>query len=88
MTTRTMTPVFDGAVDLPVRVGWYPCWPKRLGLDWHEWRTERRYWNGRRFSMCVEIGDSDDLQERCKNSPSILENNQLYWCGLTAPDES
>ena len=88
MTTRTLTPVFDGAIDLPVRVGWYPCWPKRLGRDWPDRDPGRRYWDGRWFSVYVKIGECDDMQDQCKKTLCSLSNNELYWCGLTAPYES
>lgn len=83
MTTRTLTPVFDGAVDLPVRVGWYPCWPKMNGNQCSGLR--RQFWDGTQFSAPAFVGESDRLASIAQRTKSIYNTDELYWCGLTAP---
>lgn len=79
--TYELTPPFDGAKDLPVHVGWYPSAPKHDVID----PDERRYWNGSHFSILVCVGNSEQEQEQYKKQPSWWANDQLHWCGLTAP---
>lgn len=81
MTDRELTPVFDGAKDLPVRVGWYPCALKGKTFN----PNVRRFWNGEYFSVWVRVGESSKQQESAKAKRSLFKTSQLYWCGLTAP---
>lgn len=75
MSKRELTPPFDGAVDLPVRVGWYACaWKcgtlRNTPPD--SWPLHK--WSGDRFST-----SGDESVE------AILPNSEYLWCGLTAP---
>ena len=85
MSERQLTPVFDGAKDLPIREGWYPSWVKWFGKNKH--KSARRYWNGTYFSRPVVCNESDSRAELLKQLPSLYLNSELYWCGLTAPCE-
>ncbi|MDE1997974.1 MAG: hypothetical protein KGI52_03490 [Burkholderiales bacterium] len=91
MAKRTLTPVFDGAKDLPVRAGWYPTYVKAF-FEFDELPTQtiwpRRYWNGRFFSQPVVRDDSDKRAKVLQNTPTLYESCDIYWCGLTAPYES
>lgn len=85
-TKRELTPPFDGAVDLPVREGWYPCAVKE-GL-YHAKPTAnwpRRYWDGRHFSGPCHTNWSNASERSAKGDRSFFDNRKLQWCGLTAP---
>ena len=89
MSNRELTTPFDGAIDLPVRNGWYPCVLK--GGVYHAQpasKWPRRYWNGTHFSQpcCAEWSDENALF--IKGSRAAFENRELQWCGLTAPSNN
>ena len=90
MSERQLTPVFDGAKDLPMRNGWYASDVKPIFGDRsqpiHVW--PRRYWNGKYFSQPVRLHESDQRTKYLQKTPTFYSNSDLYWCGLAAPHES
>lgn len=75
MSKRELTPPFDGAVDLPVREGWYAtAWKDGFNVKKRPEVWPRRYWNGRRFSAAWD-----------KRTSGSFYAHELLWCGLTAP---
>lgn len=88
MSKKQLTPPFDGAVDLPVREGWYPCMVKGGVFDGsppEAW--PRRYWDGLRFSDPVALGALDHQERDARRYHGFFENRRFFWCGLTAPAE-
>ena len=90
MSARQLTAIFDGAVDLPMRNGWYASDVKPIFGDRsqpiHVW--PRRYWNGKYFSQPVRLHESDQRTKYLQKTPTFYSNSELYWCGLAAPHES
>lgn len=67
----------------PPCVGW---WQTRSITSPDLMQPQRRWWNGRHWSMPVIVGKTDDELTRNKRyEASFLEPNRIEWCGLLKP---
>ena len=78
MTTELETTEFVRLdAQKPPTVGWYIA-------SFHKDKRVRRWWNGITMSRPVYQGESDQLAEVAKNTPTSFLDRNLYWCGLKA----
>lgn len=82
-TKRETTPWFNAKYtkDRPVRPGWYEV---QLTFS-RDKRIRRRYWDDKKFSAPVRVGESRAEEARCKAMPCPHAMHKIRWRGLVAP---